>query len=313
MDWREITVHTTTMGSEFVSDLLLQAGAAGTAVQDRAEVEAYMNEPRDWDMIDEEVLQGMSEDVLVQAWFPEDERLADTLQFIRDRLQVLHNTDVGCEVGSLEVTGAAVKDEDWENNWKKYYKPFTVGERLLICPAWEEENDPERVKLLIEPGMAFGTGTHETTFMCLQLGEKYIHGGEEIADVGCGTGILATAALLLGAKQALAIDRDPVAVSAATINARLNDVGDTLDARTGDLLKGVEQKFDLMFANIIAEVVAMMAPDAHAHLKKGAVLICSGIIKEKRTLVEDALRDAGFDLLEVLERGEWVAMAASTH
>lgn len=310
MDWREVTVRTTTLGADVVSDILLQAGAAGTAIEDRTEIELQASLPRDWDMLDESILANMDEDVLVHAWLPEDNRIADTLVFIRQMLKTAAGQAGGVDMGLLTLSTEGVRDEDWENNWRQYYKPFTVGESLLVCPEWEHADSRGRTLLRMEPGMAFGTGTHETTFMCLELAEKYVKPGDLVYDIGCGTGILGVAALLLGARQVLAVDRDPVAVDAVRINAGLNGVADRVDARQGDLLKGIDAPADLMFANIIAEVVIAMAGDAYAHIKPGGTLICSGIIHAKRAEAEQALRDAGFTLSAVREKGEWVAIAA---
>ena len=213
-------------------------------------------------------------------------------------------------LGPLALATDDVRDEDWENNWKQYYKPFPVGERLLVRPVWEPSEGGDRLELVMEPGMAFGTGTHETTFLCLELLQGVVGSGDLVWDIGCGTGILGVAAVLLGAGQVVAVDRDPVAVSAARINGDLNQTGERLDVRQGDLLKGLVGTPRVIVANIIAEVVAGMAADAYASLTPGGAFLCSGIILAREELVRDALESAGFTVTDVRHMGEWVAMLA---
>jgi ribosomal protein L11 methyltransferase len=310
MDWKEVTITTTTAGADIVSEILLEAGATGTAIEDRAEVEAQQRLPGDWDYIDENILASMSEEVRVMAWYPMDGRLPDTLAFIRQRLLDVSHIDLGFDAGNLGFSTGDVRDEDWENNWKQYYKPFTVGERLLVKPVWENTDAQGRVVVEMEPGMAFGTGTHETTFMVMEQIEKAVKPGMLVWDIGCGTGILAVAAVLLGAERAIAVDRDPVAVSAANINSELNHTEGKVDVRLGDLMKGLEGHPDMIVANIIAEVIILMAQDAFDNLKPGGLFICSGIILAREDSVLAALAAAGFEIVESKHMGEWVAITA---
>ncbi len=310
MDWKEVTVTTTTEGADIVSAILIEAGATGTAIADRAEVEAQQRAPGDWDYIDENILTSMDEFARVTAWYPMDGRLPDTLAFLRHRLGDLPGLGLDIPLGPLALATDDVRDEDWENNWKQYYKPFPVGERLLVRPVWEPSEGGDRLELVMEPGMAFGTGTHETTFLCLELLQGVVGSGDLVWDIGCGTGILGVAAVLLGAGQVVAVDRDPVAVSAARINGDLNQTGERLDVRQGDLLKGLVGTPRVIVANIIAEVVAGMAADAYASLTPGGAFLCSGIILAREELVRDALESAGFTVTDVRHMGEWVAMLA---
>jgi ribosomal protein L11 methyltransferase len=310
MDWKQVTISTTTAGAEIVSEIFMEAGASGTAIEDRAEVEAQRHMPGGWDYIDDNVLANMSADVKVTAWYPMDGRLADTLAFIRQRLTDIKTMDLGFDTGSLYLETDNVRDEDWENNWKRYYKPFAVGDRLLVKPVWEAADARGRAVLEMEPGMAFGTGTHETTFMCLEMIEKYVRPGMLVWDVGCGTGILAVAAVLLGAAKAAAVDRDPVAVQAAGNNAALNRMEGRVEARGGDLMKGLEGAPELIVSNIVAEVIIPMAPEAYERLGPNGIFVCSGIILSREEAVREALDKAGFELLETKRMGEWVAIAA---
>ena len=310
MDWKEVTVRTTTEGADIVSELLIEAGAAGTAIADRAEVEGQQRLPRDWDYIDENILKNMDEDVLVQAWYPMDGRLPDTLVHLRQRLDALAALGLEFPLGKLTLSTDDVKDEDWENNWKQYYKPFPVGEKLMVRPVWEPSAPNGRLELIMEPGMAFGTGTHETTFMCMELLEKAVRPGDLVWDIGCGTGILSVAAALLGASSVVAVDRDPVAVSAARINCDLNAAGKAVTVREGDLTRGLEGTPNIIVANILAEVVAAMAPEAFAHLAPDGCFVCSGIILAREELVREALGAAGFTIEDGRRMGEWAALLA---
>lgn len=310
MDWKQITVLTTTAGSEMVSDILVEAGSQGTAIEDRAEVEAQQRRPGEWDYIDENILASMGVEVKVTAWYPVDEKLADVIAHIRARLADLAALGLEYDIGSLDVSTGDVRDEDWENNWKQYYKPFPVGERLLVLPIWEKADAGARKVLKMDPGMAFGTGTHETTFMCLEALEGLVQPGMLVWDIGCGTGILAVASALLGATEAYAVDRDSVAVSSSRINSELNGVQDVVHVSEGDLMKGLQGQPDLIVANIIAEVICMMTSDAYEKLKPGGLFLCSGIIRAREQSVAEALTAAGFEILNINRMGEWVAMTA---
>lgn len=311
MDYTKVVVHTTTLGAEIVSGMLDTVGVEGVIIEDRADISLYRREEGDWDYIDEHIADNMSQDVLVIGYLSDDASLSDRLAALRNRTAQLRETDFGIDVGSLALETSSVREEDWANNWKKYYKPFPVGERLWVRPVWEEETcPPGRAELVMDPGMAFGTGTHETTGMCLELLEKYVTPGMKVYDIGCGTGILAIAALKLGAASALAVDRDPVCVDAAHNNLALNRMEQAaMTIQLGNLLEGIEASADLIVSNIIAEVIISMTESAKAHLPAGGVWIVSGIIKERREDVEKALSAAGLTLLDTRSRGEWVAMA----
>ena len=197
MDWLEAVVHTTTMGADIVSEVLMNAGAIGTAIEDRYDVTSSKKSDGMWDMIDEDVLKHMSEDVLVKAYFKSDASAPETLHLVEQKLGEIAKMDMGFDMGSLTLDTQGVREQDWAENWKKYYKPFRAGEHLVIKPSWEAY-EPKEGDLVLEldPGMAFGTGTHETTFMCMEQLEKYITPGCRAIDVGCGSGILGLAAFL---------------------------------------------------------------------------------------------------------------------
>ena len=312
MDWMEAVVHTTTMGADLVSDVLMNAGAVGTAIEDRYDVTSSKKEDGMWDMIDEDVLRHMSEDVLVKAYFKDDQSAKETLLLVQEKLREIGRMDLGFDLGSLVVEHTSVHEQDWAENWKKYYKPFRAGEHLVIKPSWEpyEAQDGDLV-LELDPGMAFGTGTHETTFMCMEQLERYVKPGCRAIDVGCGSGILALAAAKLGARDVLAIDLDELAVKVAAENTVKNGLSDVVRVKHSDLLENSEEQADVIVANIIADVICFLCGPAKKHLLPGGVFICSGIIREREDDVQRALAQAGYTVCNRLAKGEWVCLAAT--
>ena len=311
MDWMEAVVHTTTMGADVVSEVLMNAGALGTAIEDRYDVTSSKKEDGMWDMIDEDVLRHMSEGVLVKAYFKDDQTVRETLHLVSEKLRELGKMDLGFDMGSLALEHSSVHEQDWAENWKKYYKPFRAGEHLVIKPSWEAYEPLEGDLVLeLDPGMAFGTGTHETTFMCMQQLERYVKPGCRAIDVGCGSGILGLAAAKLGASDVLAIDLDELAVKVAGENIEKNGLSSVVRAVHGDLLEHREEKADVIVANIIADVICFLCGPAKNHLLPGGVFICSGIIREREDDVQRALAQAGYTVCNRLEKGEWVCLAA---
>ena len=280
MEYTEVTISTTTRGSEIVSDILLRLGAAGTQILDRADLPDPNKPTANWELMDQSVIDAMPEDVQVKAWFDEAS-LNTILAPLREQLSLLK----GPGMGTLEIAMQGVKEEDWSENWKQYYKPFRIGEH-----------------------MAFGTGTHETTAMCVRLIEKYYAGGP-LLDVGTGSGILAIAAARLGANGIVAVDIDPDAVRVARENVAHNGLSDRIEVRKGDLLQGLSQTFDFAVANILAPVICMLAAPLKKHLTPGGRFVCSGIIAEAEEEVRAALLSGGYAIDETARKGDWVAFA----
>lgn len=309
MDWVEITVHTTTEGAEIVSEQLMQEGATGTMVEDRADIPDPSKPNGYWEMIDEKLIDSMPEDVLVHAWFEPDERFADRMGALSTRMAELRALALGFDLGTLEIGTQNVRDEDWSEVWKKFYKPFRAGKSLIVKPTWESYEPQEGDRIIeIDPGMAFGSGTHETTGMCMELLEEALKGGETVIDVGTGSGILAIGAAMLGAKEVLAIDIDPTAVKVAQENIEHNGLQDRITAIEGNLLDKTDMVCDLCVANIIADVICFFAEPLTRHIVSGGTFICSGIIKEREQDVTDALLAAGYEIIKISRKGEWVAM-----
>ncbi len=304
MEYAEITVTTNTAGAEAVSEMFMRMGAAGTQIFDRADLPDVNAPTKMWELMDQSVVDAMPEEVEVKAWFPRDEKLSDLLLSMRETLRGMTG------FGALSLSQKGVREEDWSETWKQYYKPFRIGERLVVKPTWETWDErPGDLMISLDPGMAFGTGTHETTAMCVELIEKYYAGGKML-DVGTGSGILAIAAGKLGARGIVAVDIDPDAVRVARENVELNGMSDRIDVREGDLTKGLNERFDFAVANILAPVICMLAAPLKNHLLPGALFVCSGIIAEAEDDVRSALADAGYQLIERRVRGDWVALAA---
>ncbi len=311
MDWVELTIHTTTMGADIVSEALMNEGATGTMVEDRADIPDPDKPNGYWEIIDPNLINTLPEDVLVHAWFEPDEKFADRMGALKGRMAELKAAALGIDMGSLEMNTLNVHDEDWSEVWKKFYKPFRAGKRLVVKPTWElydaQEND---LVMEIDPGMAFGSGTHETTGMCLELLEDVMlqQPVRTVIDVGTGSGILAIGAAMLGAKDVLAIDIDPTAVKVARENVAHNGLQHVIRAVEGNLLESTDGVCEVCVANIIADVICMFAKPLIPHIVEGGLFICSGIIKEREQDVVNALNEANYTILEIRRKGEWVAI-----
>lgn len=217
---------------------------------------------------------------------------------------------MGIDTGLAKVESEKMHEEDWANNWKKYYKPTKIGERIVVKPIWEEYDAKENELVLeLDPGMAFGTGTHETTRMCIQALDKYVKEDSTIFDVGCGSGILAIAAAKLGAKKAIGVDLDPVAVESANENVGLNNLNN-IEILYGNLVEVIDGKADIVVANIIAEVICILTEDVKRVLKKDGYFITSGIIHDRVDMVTKKLEEVGFEVLEINKDGEWNCIVA---
>ncbi len=311
MDWLKITIHTTTEGAEIVSQLMMDAGAGGTTIEDRNDVRQNQRPEGRWDILPETLAQNMSEDVLVIAYFEMETTANDALEQITEGLEQLKTMDLGLNLGSLNLETDRQQDQNWLTSWRQEYKPFAVGSRIVIKPSWEEYQGAEGQHVLqIDPGMAFGTGTHETTNLCVQLIEKYVKLGDSVIDVGTGTGILAMAAVLNGAERVLAVDIDKTAVKVAKQNVIDNGFAQQIDCVWGDLLTKVDSVADVVMANIIADVIVDFARPVKEHIRPDGIFICSGIVADREADVCAALNAADYTILEIKRQGEWVAIAA---
>lgn len=320
MKWNEITIHTTEQGIEFVLAKLEMLGIdMVNIIQGREELDELLNTSQKyWDYAEDSLL---DQQPAVQAYIslvPENETLLNDILKSMTDLKA-DGEELGLDLGELDVKTRIIAEEDWSNNWKAYFKPTAVGDKLLVCPSWEEvPASNKRAVLKIDPGMAFGTGTHHTTRMCLELLEKHIGDGYTVADLGCGSGILSIAAVLMGAAKVKAVDIDPVAVHVAAQNAQLNGIDPSKYLLyTGDLLDDAHlkdeiicEKYDIILANIVADVVIALTPLIPALLKEHSVFITSGIIDSRLDDVLGALRANGLKPQQILSGEDWRAILA---
>ena len=307
----ELKIDTSPSGLDAVTELLEQQGVTGVIIDDENDFKDFLEHNRQyWDYVDEELLREKAGVSRVTFYLERNEAALDVIARVRIAMSDLKKARPDC--GPLLLTIDNVADADWENNWKKFYKPMEIGERLLVVPQWEKARDDGRVKLVLNPGLTFGTGSHATTRLCLQALDKYIRGGEKILDLGCGSGILSIAALVLGAGEAFACDIDEKCVDVAYENAALNGVGkDRYTVRWGDVLtdKALQAEFgggyDMVVANIVADVIMGLSGKVRPFLKEGGLFLCSGIIDDRAEEVFTRLRADGWTVIEQHDSEGW--------
>lgn len=305
MNWIEFSIKTTGQAIEAVSEILNRFGANGVAINDPNDLKD--SELTSWDYIDES-LKTEEEFVQIKAYYP-DEGEAAKLK-IEDIQKTILSIKDYIDLGEAKIETKIVCDEDWANEWKKHYKPFKIGDRILIKPSWENVNkEAQDIIIELDPGMAFGTGTHESTRMCLELLDKYMKKGYEVLDVGCGSGILSITAAKLDASKVLAIDIDSVAVKTSQDNAASNSITHLVEVRKSVIEEIQVQKYNIVVANIIADVIISISNTVKLFLKDQGIFIVSGIIKDRAIDVKSKLSEMGFEIVEEKSDGEWVAIA----
>ncbi len=307
MDWMELTIKTTTEATEAVANILYDAGVKGVVIEDPKDFDFVNQDQKNWDYVEEEVYTFDFEGALIKGYLPKTEGVGDEIQLIKHSIAYLPH--YGLDIGEGTVETKEVKDEDWSNTWKQYYKPTRVGKHIIIKPEWENyEKKPGDLVIEMNPGMAFGTGTHETTTMCIEALEEVVTHEDLVFDIGCGSGILGVVAAKLGAKKVVAVDFDEVAVDVALKNIENNHVADQVSVYHGNLMDNIDDKGDIILVNIIADVIITMAPDFQHYLKPSGTLIASGIILEKIELVKKALQAQNIEVYKTVEKGEWTAL-----
>lgn len=300
MDWYEIKIGVKSADVDKAGDIAQMVVPYGIYIEDYSDLEEAAWEIAKIDLIDEELLQKDRSKAFVHVYLPPHENPTEAVAFLTERY-----TAEGIE---NEIDVSVCRNQDWENNWKDYFKSLPVGEKLMIHPVWDNEFDPgERVVLDIEPGLAFGSGGHDTTKLCLETLEKYVDGETTLLDVGCGSGILGVAGLLLGAQKAVGVDIDPLAVKKAWENAELNGFDSSkYTVYEGNLTDKVSGKFSVVVANIVADVIIMFCKDVGAFMEDDAVFITSGIIDVREPDVISAFEKYGFEIVERHENNGWL-------
>lgn len=300
--WTEIKLVVNKKDLDLAESIAQMATNLGIYTEDYSNLEEEAMEIAHIDLFDEELIKKDRVNAIIHIYISEEYSPEEVISFVTERMKS-ENIDFKLDMDTCMT-------EDWINNWKKYFKPIPVGNKLLIHPIWEDEVDPMgRTVIHLEPGLAFGTGTHETTRLCLETLEKYVKEGDEVLDVGCGSGILSIAALLLGAKRAVGIDIDELAVKTAIENAQMNKVEDKFEAICGDLTDKVSGKYKIVVANIVADIIVKLTKDIKLFLTDDATYIMSGIIDTRKDDVLNCLKD-DFDIIEIIEENGWVAIAA---
>lgn len=321
MQWIETNIYTTTDGIEPLCGRLYAVGLNGVQIKDAADFNDFIeNETQYWDYIDESLEPLKSCETCVTVYLTDDADGRELLSHIRGTVAELKALDADGAFGRLEIELSGINEEDWANNWKQYYKPFTLGKKLLIKPEWEtldEAQAKEKVVLSMNPGHLFGTGTHHSTQLCMTELEKYVKPGDRVLDLGCGSGILSILSLLLGADSAVAVDIDPAAPDTAMENLAMNGidparyrvlVGNVIDDAA--LKATVGGDYDVVVANIVADVIIAMSQTAYAQTKRGGVFITSGIIGPRGDEVQAAVTAAGFEIVDVHDQSDWLCITA---
>ncbi|MEN2765939.1 50S ribosomal protein L11 methyltransferase [Ornithinibacillus xuwenensis] len=308
MKWSEICIHTTNEAIEPISNILHETGASGVVIEDPLDLIVDKDNMMYGEIFELNADDYPKEGVFIKAYLPLNSFLGETVEEIKQAINNLITFDI--DLGPNEVTLSEVNEEDWATAWKKYYKPVRISEKITITPTWEDYTPKSDDELIIEldPGMAFGTGTHPTTVLSIQALEKYIEKNDIVIDVGCGSGVLSIASALLGAKEVYAYDLDEVAVKSTKINAKINHVHSLIQTKQNNLLNQVDMKANIIVSNILAEIIVRFISDAWNNLVEGGYFITSGIIQAKKQMVLEQLENQGFEIIAINELEDWVSI-----
>ncbi len=304
MNWTEITVSIPNEYLESASAIANMTVPYGIYIEDYSDLESSAWEIAHIDLIDEDLISKDRENSIIHIYISECDNAAEALEFLKERLSA--------EKIPFAVGDTSIDDADWNENWKKYFKPIEIGEKLAVVPSWEfYENKEHRTVLSIDPGAAFGTGTHATTSLCLELLQNYVKNDTQMLDIGCGSGILALASVLLGGKSAFGVDIDAQSVKTARENAQINSVSDRVSFEVGDLTEVVSGKYDVICANIVADVIIRLLPDSKQFMTDSGILIVSGIIDIRKDDVLKSVKENGFKILDEKYKDNWCAFVLS--
>lgn len=320
MEWIETKIYTSEDAIEAVCAMLMETGVTGVQIDNPEEVKTFIKESsKYWDYVGEELINQKERPVSITAYVSNNPYGMEIFAKIKEGVERLKTINAGIDMGSLAIETSCSDDEIWLNKWKEYYKPLKIGKGVIVVPIWEENFDSDgRSVIKINPGHVFGTGLHQTTQLCIEGLEKYLKNNDKVLDLGCGSGILSVAALILGADTAFAVDIDENAVKTAYENAQYNHIyKDRYTVVSGNAIEDKKlrdmigyEKYDIITANIIADVIISFAPLVKKHIKKGGIFISSGIIKDREKEVSDVLYENGFTILEKSFKDEWVSITA---
>ncbi len=301
MDWTEICITVNNDVAAEAADICNMVLRSGIYIEDYSDLEQGAWEIAHIDLIDDELLNKDRTISIIHLYFSSEDNIPEALSYLEPTLKA-----AGIK---YKLDKSAIKETDWADNWKKYFKVTEIGKRLVICPSWEEYSNNEKAVLKIDPGAAFGTGTHATTSLCLELLEKYTKSSDNVLDIGCGSGILSIAACLLGAENAVGVDIDPTSVRVAKENAAINSVENKTEYIVGDLAEKIDGQFSIVCANIVADIIIKLNHDIKKYMKKDAVYITSGIIDIRVEDVRESFQKTGLTVIEELKKDNWYAFA----
>ncbi|MEL7606893.1 50S ribosomal protein L11 methyltransferase [Sedimentibacter saalensis] len=321
MNWIEVSIYTTTNGIEIINGALIKLGINDAVIEDASVFEDFLHDDTmNWDYYDEELTKMKDCESCIKVYLADNSQGNELFNEIKKFVENLKTEYMDVDFGRLEITTRTLNEEDWANNWKQYFKPFTVSDKIIIKPSWEEYNESTEGKLILEidPGMSFGTGQHHTTRLCIEQIIKHMTEGMRVLDMGCGSGILSIASILLGAEDCVGVDIDENAVRIAKENAELNNIfEDRFTVYCGDVTNDEKlqekignNKYDMIAVNIIAQIIMGMSMTFPKFLKKGGLVIASGIIKKYLQDVLDNFKELGFEVIEINDSEEWVCVTA---
>jgi len=311
MKWFEISIATTSEGIDIMSELLFEAGVQGVVIEDKEDIIRYLKDGEGFDYSESDLASSYDSTVKVKGYLPDDKNINTLINNIKERSASLLKRDLGVDIRPGSVIIVEVYEQDWENSWKEYFKPFKVSESIVVKPTWESyEPSPRELVIELDPGMAFGTGTHETTILCIRALEKYLCSNSLVLDIGCGTGILGIAAILLGARGSTLIDIDTQAIKVAKANSLRNGTIEKTEFITGDLFDKVEGKFDLIIANLSSKAIRKLIPQCTVYVSRGGYLVVSGILEENAEDIKNVLIENGMTFIDKHFLGDWVCIVA---